>query len=188
MKSRILLWSVISILALGIAAGAYWWLSRPQILVLDDGAQLTLLAVTYGKRHTLPRFRNRRTQIHIATLTTTNDSLCLWIDRKHEENNWPNYQLLAFDAANTSCSTAQMRRQGNFNGNDRTEEVEALVFESFPRRGRKIYFRIQKWNNGQQELSPAGFVVRNPAPRGDYPKWTPDVLPLPARITICRSP
>jgi hypothetical protein len=178
MKSRVLLWSAISVLILGVAASAYWWLSRPQVLVLDDGTRLTLLAVTYGKRHTLPASKTGGRKIHIERLTTTNDSLCLWLDQKLGENNGPNYQLLAFDAANTSCSQAEMRRRGSFNDNNRTDQVVALVFESFPRRGRKIYFRAQQWGNGQQELSPAGFIIRNPAPRDGYPKWTPDILPV----------
>lgn len=181
MKSKILLWSTISILVLGIAAGAYWWLFRPQIIVLEDGTRLTLLGVTYGKHHACPVSKvDGHKILHMGKLDTTNDSLCLWLDQKHEKDNWPNYQLLAFDAANTACSGNQMRTQGNFSGNNRKEQVMGMVFEAFPRRGSKIYFRVQQWNqhNGQQNITPTSFVVRNPAPRSGYPKWTPEPLPV----------
>ena len=54
MKTKILLWSVVSILILGLAAGAYWWLSRPQVIMFSDDAKVTLLKVEYGKRHAPP--------------------------------------------------------------------------------------------------------------------------------------
>jgi len=180
MKSKILLWSAISVLVLSLAAGAYWWLSRPQVMVLDNGTKLTLLAVTYGKHHTCPASKLAGHTIHIGKLTTPTDSLCLWIDQKHEKNNWPNFQLLAFDGDNTACSGSQMMRQSSFNGNDQTEQVVGIVFDAFPRRDRKIYFRAQHWNmhNGQQQITPTSFVIHNPGPRSGFPKWTPDILPV----------
>jgi len=181
MKLRILLWSTISVLVLGIAAGAYWWFFRPQIMLLDDGSQLTLLGVTYGKHHTCPVTKvDGHKILHMGKLNTTNDSLCVWLDQKHDQNNWPNYQLLAFDADDTACSGSQMRTQGGFSGNNRKEQVVGFVFEAFPRHGSKIYIRAQQWNqhNGQQDIIPTSFVIRNPAPRSGFPKWTPDTLPI----------
>jgi flagellar basal body-associated protein FliL len=42
---KILLWSIVIVLILGIAAGAFWWLRKPQIITFDSGDKLTLLAV-----------------------------------------------------------------------------------------------------------------------------------------------
>ena len=53
MKTKIWL-GVAIILVIGLAAGAYWWLRRPQVIKFSDDAKLTLLAVEYGKRHTPP--------------------------------------------------------------------------------------------------------------------------------------
>ena len=41
MKTKIILGSVFLILLLGIAAGAYWWLSRPQVITFSDDAKVT---------------------------------------------------------------------------------------------------------------------------------------------------
>ena len=38
MKTKILLGSVAVILILGLAAGAFWWLSQPQVIVFSDDA------------------------------------------------------------------------------------------------------------------------------------------------------
>jgi multidrug resistance efflux pump len=46
MKTKILLWGVVLILLAGVVAGAYWWLRRPQVIILDNGDKRTLLAVT----------------------------------------------------------------------------------------------------------------------------------------------
>ena len=54
MKIKILLWSVVAILIIGLGAGAYWWMSRPQVITFSDDAKVTLLAVQYGKRHAPP--------------------------------------------------------------------------------------------------------------------------------------
>ena len=54
MKTKILLLSFVSIFILGLAAGAFWWFSRPQIITFSDDAKLTLVKVEYGKRHAPP--------------------------------------------------------------------------------------------------------------------------------------
>ena len=54
MKIKILLWSIGLILIIGLAAGAYWWMSRPQVIIFSDDAKVTLLAVQYGKHHAPP--------------------------------------------------------------------------------------------------------------------------------------
>ena len=54
MKIKILLWSVVSILIITLAVGAYWWMSRPQVITFSDDAKVTLLSVQYGKHHAPP--------------------------------------------------------------------------------------------------------------------------------------
>jgi hypothetical protein len=194
MKLKVLLWSAACFWVLVLGAGAYWWLSRPQVMVLGDGTRLSLLAVTYGKTHKFPMAKvgGRKVQ-RMGTITTPDNSLCVWLDQKHDQNNWPNFQLLAFDGDNTACCGSQRQTQGGFSGNNRTEQIVGIVFEAFPRHDRKIYLRAQNWNqrNGQQEISSTTFAVHNPAPRSGYPKWTPDVLPVTRddddlRVTLTR--
>jgi hypothetical protein len=55
MKTKIILLAVAAIIVIGLAGGAYWWLSRPQIIAFSDDSRLTLLGVDYGRRHALPR-------------------------------------------------------------------------------------------------------------------------------------
>jgi len=43
MKTKILLWSVVAVLVIGIAIGAFLWLARPQVITLKDGTKLTLV-------------------------------------------------------------------------------------------------------------------------------------------------
>jgi hypothetical protein len=86
MKIKILLWSVASIFIIGLAAGAFWWLRRPQIITFSDDSQVTLLAVQYGKRHPLPTVKasaatltNRPAARGRGMPNTTNDTLVLWM-------------------------------------------------------------------------------------------------------------
>ena len=89
MKTKIILWSVVSILILGLAAVAYWWLSRPQVIVFSDDAKLTLLKVEYGKRHAPPTQAPSRRRARAAprggnSFTTPNDTLVLWVREQYD--------------------------------------------------------------------------------------------------------
>ena len=42
MKTKIWL-SVVIVLVIGLAAGAFWWLRRPQVITFSDDSKLTLL-------------------------------------------------------------------------------------------------------------------------------------------------
>src|SRR5277367_6376782 len=109
MKTKILLLSVVLILIIGLAAGAFWWLRRPQVIVLDNGDRLTLVGVTYGKHHTPPTQKKktaagaRRGGQGPQTFNTPNDTLVVWMRQEHPANQWPNYQLFLYDKANTAC-------------------------------------------------------------------------------------
>ena len=56
---KIILWSVVSILIIGIAVAGFSWLRRPQIITLSDGTKLTLLGVEYGKHHKYPTVKTK---------------------------------------------------------------------------------------------------------------------------------
>src|SRR5882724_6631828 len=104
MRSKIILWSVVSVLGAGILAATIWWLWRPQVITLSDGTKLTLVGVTYGKHHVYPGVKANGTRAHgRAQLDTTNDTLVVWIKSEHKPNQWPNFQLLVYDPANTAC-------------------------------------------------------------------------------------
>lgn len=175
MKAKIWLWTGLAILLAGLVAGAVWWKMRPQIVFLSDGTKLKLVAVTYGKHHNFPGNRvpvraNRRS----GSLDSTNDTLFVWIEQQHKGNQWPNYQLLAYDQSDTACAGNSMMNSRQIRPGD---EMVGLRLDAFPRRTGKFYLRIQEWNpqNGRQTVK-NGFVVSNPA-RGPFPAWYPDSLP-----------
>ena len=167
MKTKTWLWIVVSVLA---AAGAVWWLWRPQTITLDDGTKLKLVAVTYGKLHNFPGEQHQS-----LAFESTNDTLAVWIEQKHTTNDWPNYQIYACDKSATACVGAysqnarQLRRGG--------EGMVGILLDAFPRRQGKFYLRVLEWNpqNGRQTIK-NGFVISNPA-RGHFPAWFPDPLP-----------
>jgi hypothetical protein len=172
MKTKPLWWIVVSALA---AAGAVWWLWRPQTITLDNGTKLKLVAVTYGKHHhspghTTPPYGRGRN----LTFDTTNDTLFVWIEQRHKDNSWPNYQLLACDKSATACAGNAMMNSRQIRQGD---EIVGFRFDAFPRHQGKFYLRVQEWNpqNGRQTVKNS-FVIPNPV-RGPFPAWFPNPLP-----------
>jgi len=55
MKTKISLWGAVLIQLAGIVSGAFWWLRRPQVIVLGSGNKLPPLtvAVAICKSHFL---------------------------------------------------------------------------------------------------------------------------------------
>ena len=100
---KIILWSIVSILVIGIVAGAFWSLRKPQIIKLKDGTKLTLVGVTHGKHHVAPKIKIAG-HVHggVAQLDSPNDTLVVWIEAEHKPNQYPNYQLMVYDKANTA--------------------------------------------------------------------------------------
>jgi hypothetical protein len=174
MKTKILLWSVVSILIIGLAAGAYWWLSRPQVITFSDDAKLTLVKVEYGKRHAPPAAKaasGARGGARGNSFTTDKDTLVIWVHWQYDSKQYHYFQFYLYDKDGTACVQAGPRNWRN-NGN----EVVAVQFDAFPRRQGKFYVRAQEQGNGGQELSDQKFVIRNPA-HGSLTKWTPEPLP-----------
>lgn len=179
MRNKIIIGSVVSVCVLGMAAAVYFWFFAPQTITLSDGTKLTLLKVTYGKHHNFNGKDKKGRKIRAGGLTTTNDSICLWIEQKHKPNNWPNYEMIVYDSAKTSCAARYtMTYGGNFNNRDGTEIV-GMLFDAFPRRGWRLHFYAMAWNprNGDQELAGGSFAVNNPAHGGHFATWSPSSLP-----------
>ena len=168
---KILVWSGVAILVLAAAA---WWMLRPQTITLSDGTKLSLVKVTYGTRHVSPDTasggRARR-----AMFEGTNDFLVAWIRQVHKPDQWPNYQLYAYDKAGKACVSSSGMTYGNTR--QRGREVVGIRFDAFPRRDGKIIFKLQEWNRqtGQLKVKDA-FIISNPA-HGPFPEWLPDPLP-----------
>jgi hypothetical protein len=181
MKTKILPWSVASILIIGLAAGAYWWLSRPQVITFSDDAKVTLLAVQYGKRHAPPTVKTSaatpaaRTPARRGSFTTTNDTLVLWVREQSDTsaNQYHNFQYYAYDKAGTACVQTYGR---NYSGGRQGNGIVAVQFDAFPRRQGKFFVRVQEQSNGGQEMADQKFVIANPA-RGSFTKWTAESLP-----------
>jgi hypothetical protein len=176
MKIKILLWSIASILIIGIIAAAVWWELRPQVITMSDGSKLTLLAVQYGKKHAPPNVkmpagtRARRGN----SINTTNDTLVVWVRQEYDSKEYHYFQYYAYDMAGVACVGSSWVNNGN--GGRQGNEVIGVRFEGFPRRQGKFFLRVQEQGNGGQELSDQKFIIRNPA-RGPFQSWTPDLLP-----------
>jgi hypothetical protein len=183
MKTKILLWSVVSILIIGIAGGAFWWLRRPQVITFSDDAKLTLLAVDYGKKHTPPgtkavpaataaRGRNARA----VAFNTLSDTLVIWVRQEHSPNQYANFQYYLYDKAGTACAASSGMNFGSSNG-QQASQVVAVQFGAFPRRQGKFIVRVQEQGSMGQEISDQKFVVRNPAHKS-FPALTAESLPV----------
>jgi hypothetical protein len=175
---KILLWSVVVVLILGIAAGAFWWLRKPQIITFDSGDKLTLLAVDYGKRHTPPGTKPTTSTTARArgraggAFTTPTDTLVLWVRQEQDPQQYPNFQYYLYDTAGTACSESY----GYGNGNRQASQIIGVQIQAFPRRQGKFVVRVQEQGNGGQEMSAQKFIIRNPV-HSSLPTWTAEPLP-----------
>ncbi len=182
MKTKILL-GVVIVLVVGLAAGAYWWLRRPQVITFSDDSKVTLLAVQYGKRHAPPTAKapaasaKARTPVRSGpgSFTTTNETLVLWVRQEYDatQNQFHNFQYCVYDRAETACMQTFGRNYGN---GRQGNEIVAVQIDAFPRRQGKFVVRVQEQGNGGQEMSDQKFVIANPV-RDSFPKWTPASLP-----------
>jgi hypothetical protein len=174
MKLKILLLSIVAILIIALAGGAFWWLRKPQIITFDSGDKLTLLAVDYGRRHAPPDVkvpagtRARRGN----SFTTPTDTLVIWVRQEHDPQQYANFQYYLYDKGATACIVSY---GGGGNGRQGSEVV-GVQFSAFPRRQGKFIVRVQEQSNNGQEMSDQKFVVRNPA-RKSFPTWTAEPLP-----------
>src|ERR1039457_1867875 len=183
MKIKMLLCSVVLILIIGLAAAAYWWMSRPQVITFSDDAKVTLLAVQYGKRHAPPTAKAAakpatgtaaRQAGRPGSFTTPTDTLVIWVRQQYDSQQYHNFQYYAYDKADTACVQTYGRNYGN--NRQQGNEIVAVQFDAFPRRQGKFVVRVQQQGNGGQEMSEQKFVISTPAPRS-FRKWTAEPLP-----------
>jgi hypothetical protein len=173
---KIILWSVISVLVVGIAVLAIWWLRRPQIITLSDGSKLTLLGVDFGRHHKFPKVKTTGRLMGgggPASFDTTNNTLVVWILSEHKPNQYANYQVMAYDKAATACVANWSRNSRQIKNG---MEIMGVQLDAFPRRDSKIYLRIMSWGQRGQQVAKSQFVISNPA-RGPFEKWNPEPLP-----------
>ena len=182
MKTKILS-GVVVVLVIGLAAGAFWWLRRPQVITFSDDSKVTLLAVEYGKRHAVPAAKapaastKARTPVRRGanSFTTTNDTLVLWVRQEYDatQNQFHSFQYCVYDKAETACMQTFGRNYGN---GRQGSEIVAVQIDAFPRRQGKFIVRVQEQGNGGQEMSDQKFVIANPV-RGSFANWTAEPLP-----------
>ena len=193
MKMKILLLSVAIVFAIGLAAGAYWWLSRPQVITFSDDSKLTLLGAEYGKRHAVPGHKLPPAPARTGAATggaarrggsssfnTPGDTLVVWVRAKYDytpnqPNQFHNFQFYVYDPAGTACAYGSSR---NVSGNQRGDDVLAVQFDAFPRREGKLYLRVQENYSSGQEMADEKFVISNPAAKKSFEKWIPEPLPV----------
>lgn len=175
---KIIIGSIVSLVILGIALDAFLWLHKPKTIKLSDGTTLTLLGAEYGKHHKYPAVKTRpgtrrNNYGGPGSFDTPNATLVVWILQEHKANQWPNYQVLAYDRAETACV-------GNWTRNTRrlsdTEDIAAVQFDAYPRWDRKMILRVMSYGNTGQRVGKEQFVVSNPA-RSSGAKWTAEPLP-----------
>ncbi len=160
----------------GIAAGAFLWLWRPQVIKLTDGTKLTFIGVTYGKHHVAPKITvaGKTTRGNGgARIDSTNDTAVVWIEAETKPNQYPNYQLLVYDKANTACVSTYARTQSQIKNG---VNIQGFMLDAYPRWDRKMILRIMSQGNNGERVSKEQFVVSNPA-RSSAAKWTADPLP-----------
>ena len=178
MKSKVVLWSVVSVLMSGAAVGAFLWLIRPQSVMLGDGTKLTLLGVEYGKHHKYPVVKTksggRRNFGGPSSFDTTNDTLVVWILQETKSNQRYGWQALVSDRAGTGAVMSWAR---NWRDAGTGRQVAAVQLDAFPRRDGKFLMRFISWGPQGQRVSKEQLLISNPARRGPFPKWTPDPLP-----------
>ncbi len=184
MKLKIILWSVVLILIIGLAAVAFWWLRRPQVITFSDDSKLTLLAVDYGRRHSPPNVKEPATSRTTGTVgrrgngsfNTPADTLVLWVREQSDTsgNQFHNFQYFVYDMADTACVQTYGR---NYSGGPQGNGIVAVQLDTFPRRQGKFIVRVQENGNGGQELSDQKFVIHNPARGKSFANWTAEPLP-----------
>jgi len=165
---------ILLMLVLAAIAGWWYWMSRPQVITLKNGLKLTLVGESYGKHHVFKGVKGATGRLRgHATLDTTNDTLVVWIEAQHRPNEWPNYQLLVYDPANTGCVGAWQSTGNQINS---TVNLQGFALNAYPRRASKMILRVVAWGPQGQEAAKGQFIVSNPGPRS-FPDWQPDPMP-----------
>ncbi|HEX5398421.1 MAG TPA: hypothetical protein VFY06_05165 [Verrucomicrobiae bacterium] len=202
MKTKVILSIVVGLLIISLAAGAYWWWSRPQVITFNDGTKLTLLGVEYGKRHAVPGGKPLPGSARIVraagpqlvpgppngngSFSTLNDTLIVWVRTKYhsptsqpgQPRQYRGFQLSVSDKDGTAFGFGF---SPNMSDRPQGDEILPILFDAFPRRAGKLTLRAREDYSGGEKTSDDEFVISNPAAKMSFPKWTPE--PLPDRET-----
>ena len=172
---KIILWSIILLVIAGITVDAFLWLRKPQVITLNGGAKLTLLGATYGKHHVPPKTKiaGRSSRGNGAQLDSPDNALVVWIEAEHKPNQYPNYQLIIYDKANTACVGTYQSTQSQIN--DKVN-IMGYMFNAYPRWDSSMIVRVMLNDSGGQRVAKEQFVISNPK-RVSVPQWTPEPLP-----------
>ena len=160
MKTKILLWSVVFILATAFAAEN----TEPlQTISLSDGAKVTFLGITYGKHHVAPNYEaiGGNTQTG-RWINRSNDVAVAWIEIEHDPTNFPNYLLFVSDK--TDANGIGFREDFKAINHVREGvEVEGFELGAYPRWDKQFYLRIYSVAPFYgQRLSSEKFLATNP--------------------------
>jgi hypothetical protein len=179
MKTKIPMWSVVSVLTVGIAiaawatprdAVAFPALGEPQTITMENGTTLKLLGTTFGSRHFPPGFENGRIA-NANWIFTASNTTVVWIQAEHKTNQWPSFELLVSDQSNSACVNIEESHPGTHVKVGVDDYAFAL--KAFPRWDKETILRVRPY---QGATSKEHFVLTNPAP-GTFAQWTPKPLP-----------
>jgi hypothetical protein len=176
MKTKILLWSVVSVLTVGIAvtawakpgdAVAFPALGEPQVIHLDDHTKLTLLGTSYGYHHMAPGYENLGTANWIYTAPNTT---VVWIEAEHKPDEWPNYELLVSDRENTACVNIEKSSGSHVKAG---VDIQGFRLNAFPRWDKETILRVRPYGG---DVSKEQFVISNRV-TASFTNWIPKPLP-----------
>ena len=108
---------------------------------MNDGTKLTLVGVTYGKHHVAPKVKmaGGRARTGGTRVDSANNTVVVWIEAEHKANQYPNYQLMVYDTANTACVSAWSRTQSQIKNG---VEMQGFMLNAYPRWDSKMILRV----------------------------------------------
>jgi hypothetical protein len=171
---KIILWSIVSLVIVGIAVDAFLWLHKPQVIQLDKNTKLTLLGVDYGKHHRPPALKLKGGRRAGQSFDTTNETLVIWILDETKGNQRYGWQALVSDRAQTGAVMSWANRWDQAGAN---RQIAAVQLDAFPRRDSKFFMRFMSWGGNGQHVSKDQFVISNPARDKSFSQWTPEPIP-----------
>jgi len=163
MKTNFLFCSVISLLMVAHANAP----AQP-VITLADGTKLTLLGTTYGRHHLPLHFEDLPTR---NDLYTAPDTTVVWVQADHDPAQWPSYELVVYDQAQTGAATIEKATGSHVKAG---EDIAGFVLNAFPRWDPATLIRARPYRGA---FATGQFVITNPAP-ATVTNWTPETFPL----------
>lgn len=175
MKTKILLWSVVFILATAFAAEN----TEPlQTISLSDGAKVTFLGITYGKHHVAPNYEAIGGHIQTGRwINRSNDVAVAWIEIEHNPTPAISsiYSLFVSDKADANGIGIHVDGPSINKVGDRL--VEGFELGAYPRWDKQFYLSVYSTEPYSRRLSNEKFLVTNPDLR-DIGNAVAEMLPV----------